>query len=90
MMYVIGATRPEMFSHVRKMAPHHFFLVPGVGAQGGDLKLICEHGMNKDVGLLINASRSIIYASKEKDFANAARKEAMLMQVEMKKILTRS
>src|SRR5204863_4358567 len=76
MMYVIGATRPEMFAQVRALAPDHFFLVPGVGAQGGDLKMIAEHGMNKQCGLLVNVSRNIIYASSEKNCAEKAREEA--------------
>jgi len=87
MMYVIGATRPEMFAHVRELAPKHFFLVPGVGAQGGDLKLIAQHGMNKQCGLLVNVSRNIIYASGEKDFGEAAKMEAMKFQKQMSSFL---
>src|SRR6185436_4570272 len=83
MMYVIGATHPEMFAQVRSLAPNHFFLVPGVGAQGGDLKMIAQHGMNKQCGLLVNVSRNIIYASKEKDFAESARSSSDLLQKEM-------
>lgn len=83
LMYVVGATRGEAFTIVRKHAPDHFLLVPGIGAQGGDLTEVCLYGMNKDCGLLVNATRSIIYASKGRDFAEAARKEAMALQKEM-------
>src|SRR5690606_30547688 len=76
LMYVVGATRGEAFSVIRKHAPDHFLLVPGVGAQGGDLAEVCRYGMNTDCGLLVNATRSIIYASDGKDFADAARREA--------------
>ncbi len=87
-MYVVGATRPEMLADVRKIVPNHFFLVPGVGAQGGSLSEVCKYGMNKDCGLLVNASRSILYASNSvSDFANAARAEAQRMQEEMKSII---
>lgn len=88
LMYVVGATRAELFTEIRKWAPHHFLLVPGVGAQGGSLKEVCHYGwVNQDVGLLINATRSIIYASKERDFAEKARAEALLPQKEMEQIL---
>lgn len=83
MMYVVGATRPEMFAEVRKIIPDHFLLVPGVGAQGGSLAEVCKYGLNKDIGLLINASRSIIYAGSGEDFAQKAREEAKKMQEEM-------
>ena len=69
-MYVVGATKAEYFTEIRKMLPNSFFLVPGVGAQGGSLHEVCKFGMSADVGLLINSSRGIIYASTEKDFAN--------------------
>jgi orotidine-5'-phosphate decarboxylase len=83
-MFVVGATRPEMFLQVRAIVPDHFLLVPGVGAQGGSLAEVCRYGLNKDVGLLINASRSILYASADPNlFADAARNEAMAMQKEM-------
>ena len=83
-MYVVGATRPEMFQKIRAIVPDHFLLVPGVGAQGGSLQEVCRYGLNKDVGLLINASRSILYASNElAHFVDAAREEAKKMQVEM-------
>ncbi len=72
MMYVVGATQGEMFKDIRKVAPSHFLLVPGVGAQGGSLQEVCKYGMIKDCGLLINSSRSIIYAGHGKDFAEAA------------------
>jgi orotidine-5'-phosphate decarboxylase len=87
MMYVVGATHPEAFAKIRKIVPKHFLLVPGVGAQGGDLAEICRYGMNKDVGLLINASRSILYASSGVDFGAAARLEALKMQVEMRVLM---
>ena len=83
LMYVVGATRGEAFSIVRKHAPDHFLLVPGVGAQGGSLAEVCRYGMNKECGLLVNATRSIIYASKGRDFADAARLEASRLQKEM-------
>lgn len=86
-MFVVGATRPEMLADVRKIVPNHFLLVPGVGAQGGSLADVAKYGMNKDCGLLVNASRSILYASKGKDFAEAAYKEAKKMQGEMAGIM---
>ncbi|MFN8282311.1 MAG: orotidine-5'-phosphate decarboxylase [Chitinophagales bacterium] len=86
-MFVIGATREENFADIRKYCSNHFFLVPGVGAQGGDLKKLSQYGMNKDCGLLVNATRSIIYASNGKDFAEKAREEALNMQKEMKQYL---
>lgn len=87
LMYVVGATHPEAFLRVREIVPDHFLLVPGVGAQGGDLEGICKHGMNRDCGLLVNASRSILYASSGEDFAQMARKEAKRLQQEMETIL---
>jgi orotidine-5'-phosphate decarboxylase len=87
MMFVVGATRADDFENVRRIAPNHFFLVPGVGAQGGDLKSIAEIGMNADCGLLINSSRQIIYASNGEDFAEKAREEALKLQFEMKSLL---
>ncbi|HEX7367800.1 MAG TPA: orotidine-5'-phosphate decarboxylase [Pelobium sp.] len=83
MMYVVGATRGEAFLEIRKTAPNHFLLVPGVGAQGGSLADVCKYGMNKDCGLLVNSSRAIIYASSEEDFAEAARAEALKVQQQM-------
>ncbi len=87
MMFVVGATHPEMFSHLRRLAPDHFFLVPGVGTQGGELKSVAKEGMNRHCGLLVNVSRQIIYASSEKNFAEAARHEAQKMQQEMSDLL---
>ncbi|MBC6367639.1 orotidine-5'-phosphate decarboxylase [Algoriphagus sp. AK58] len=89
LMYVVGATRGELIGEVRKTAPDHFFLVPGVGAQGGSLSDVARFGMNSNCGLLVNSSRGIIYASGEKDFAKAARKEAEKLQLEMKELLER-
>lgn len=87
MMFVVGATRPEYFSIVRKIVPHHFLLVPGVGIQGGDLGKVCTFGMNEDVGLLVNNSRQIIYASQGINFAEAAQNEAKKIQEQMQTIL---
>jgi len=87
LMFVIGATHPEAFIRVREIAPEHFLLVPGVGAQGGDLAAISEHGMNQDCGLLVNASRSILYASSGEDFAKKASEEAKRLQQTMKMLL---
>ena len=87
LMYVVGATRPEYFQKIRKIVPDHFLLVPGVGAQGGDLQGVCRYGLNSDIGLLINSSRGIIYASDQKDFASKAREKAKELQVEMQEIL---
>lgn len=84
MMYVIGATQADMFDEVRKIVPNHFLLVPGVGAQGGSLAEVCKHGMIKgDIGLLVNSSRAIIFASNGEDFAEAAAKEARKIAEEM-------
>ncbi len=84
LMFVIGATHPEAFVRVREIAPEHFLLVPGVGAQGGDLAAICQYGMNKDCGLLVNSARNIIYASNGLDFAEKAREEAEQLQRAMR------
>ena len=84
-MYVIGATHPEELKQIRANFPEHFFLIPGVGAQGGDLDAVLKAGLNKDGGLLINASRSIIYASSGSDFAEKGREEAERMNVVMRK-----
>jgi orotidine-5'-phosphate decarboxylase len=83
MMYIVGATQGEMFKDIRKCAPQHFLLVPGVGAQGGSLQDVCKYGMNKDCGLLVNSSRGIIYASKDENFAEAAAEKAKELQKEM-------
>jgi len=85
MMYVIGATKAEWLSDVRKIVPDHFLLIPGVGAQGGSLEEVCKYGLNKDIGLLINSSRQIIYASSGEDFAQKAAEEAAKVQKEMEK-----
>ncbi|MBU3822460.1 orotidine-5'-phosphate decarboxylase [Flavobacteriaceae bacterium XHP0103] len=87
LMYVVGATKAEFLADIREIIPDSFLLVPGVGAQGGDLKAVCKYGMNKDVGLLINSSRGIIYASKEKDFAEKAAQKATELQQQMQAIL---
>ena len=86
-MFVMGATRPEKLRRMREIAPDAFLLVPGVGAQGGDLKEVMQEGCIPGAGLLINASRSILYASPGKDFAEAAAREARQMQVEMSAFL---
>jgi orotidine-5'-phosphate decarboxylase len=82
-MFVVGATHPELVKGIRDIAPDNFLLVPGVGAQGGSLGEIAKAGMNADCGLIVNSSRQIIYASSGKDFASKAREEAMKMQTEM-------
>ena len=87
LMFVVGATKAKFFTEIRKLAPDNFLLVPGVGAQGGSLNEVCNYGMNKNVGLLINSSREIIYASNGLDFATKAREKALKMQQEMKVIL---
>lgn len=78
-MFVVGATRAELFEVIRRIVPNHFLLVPGVGAQGGSLEEVMTHAINSDIGILVNASRSILYASSNTDFADAARKEAAEM-----------
>ena len=88
LMYVVGATKAEYFTEIRKIVPHSFLLVPGVGAQGGSLSEVCKYGMNTNVGLLVNSSRGIIYASSGTDFAEKARKEALKMQQEMAAIIS--
>jgi orotidine-5'-phosphate decarboxylase len=88
LMYVVGATKAEEFKNIRTMAPDNFLLVPGVGAQGGSLADVCEFGLNKECGLLVNSSRGIIYASKGEDFAERAREEALKLQQEMEQILS--
>jgi orotidine-5'-phosphate decarboxylase len=87
MMYVVGATKAEMFEGIRSIVPDHFLLVPGVGAQGGDLNAVTKYGLNDHCGLLVNASRSILFASTETDFAEKAALEAKAMQNEMEVIL---
>lgn len=83
LMFVVGATQADRIQSIRALVPHHFFLVPGVGAQGGDLKLVSRYGMNKQCGLLVNSARAIIYASNGKDFQEAAQREARKVQQEM-------
>jgi orotidine-5'-phosphate decarboxylase len=87
LMYVVGATQTEKIESIRKLIPDYFFLVPGIGAQGGDLELVSKYGMNKQCGLLVNSARAIIYASSAKNFAEVARNEAMKVQEEMKRYL---
>ena len=88
MMYVVGATRAEQLSDIRKIIPNHFLLVPGVGAQGGNLREVAKYGMNQDCGLLVNSSRGIIYAGNGTDFAEKAGNEAQKLQQQMAIILS--
>jgi len=88
LMFVVGATQSEKMESIRALAPDHFFLVPGVGAQGGDLEMVSKYGMNKQCGLLVNSARAIIYASTEKDFAQRAGEEARKVKEEMAKYLS--
>lgn len=83
LMYVVGATRGEMFKDIRKVAPNHFLLVPGVGAQGGSLQDVCQYGMIKECGLLVNSSRGIIFADNTENFAAVAGEKAKELQQEM-------
>ena len=87
MMFVVGATHPEELGEIRKMLPDYFFLVPGVGAQGGDLQTVAKYGLNKECGLLVNSSRGIIYASNGFDFADRAAEEAQKLQRQMAALL---
>lgn len=87
MMYVVGATQGSLLQDVRKLVPRHFLLVPGVGTQGGSLKEVARYAMNDDCGLLVNVSRQILYASKDEEFAQAARQEALKLQQEMQTYL---
>ena len=87
MMYVVGATKAEMLTDVRRIVPSSFLLVPGVGAQGGSLEEVCRYGLTKDCGLLVNSSRGIIYASNGTDFAEAAAREAQKLQQQMAAVL---
>ncbi len=87
LMYVAGATKAEYFAEIRKIIPDSFLLVPGIGAQGGNLQEVCKFGLNTTIGLLINSSRGIIYASNGTDFPEKARTEALKIQQEMKEIL---
>jgi orotidine-5'-phosphate decarboxylase len=90
MMYVVGATQGRMFEDIRKIAPRHFLLVPGVGAQGGSLQEVCKYGMTDDCGLLINSSRGIIYASSGEDFMDKAAEKAKELQQEMTELLDKN
>jgi len=83
LMFVVGATQAESFTRIRQICPDHFFLVPGIGAQGGSLREVSEKAMNKDIGLLVNASRAILYASSGDDYAEAAARVAGAYQAEM-------
>jgi orotidine-5'-phosphate decarboxylase len=87
LMFVVGATQTKYIEHIRSIAKDYFFLVPGVGAQGGSLEDVCEYGMNTDFGLLINSTRDIIYASGGADFADIAGQKAKAMQTSMQKFL---
>lgn len=86
-MFVVGATRTEEMAKIRQKAPNHFFLVPGVGAQGGDIDMVCQSGLNKNCGLLINVSRSIIYAGSGQGFENDVRVASYGIQQKMESIL---
>ena len=88
MMYVVGATKPEYIEKIRSIIPDHFLLMPGVGAQGGDLNEICKYALNDNIGIIVNSSRSIIYASDNETYASAAAEQAMTLQKEMKAILS--
>jgi orotidine-5'-phosphate decarboxylase len=87
LMYVVGATKAEYFREIRKIVPNSFLLVPGIGAQGGSLQDVCKYGLSKNIGLLINSSRGIIYASKNEDFAIKASEKAQELQLEMQKFI---
>jgi len=87
MMFVVGATKASMLSQIRQLVPNHFLLVPGIGAQGGSLAEVCKYGLNNDVGLLVNSSRAIIYASSGEDFAASAAREAEKAAKEMQQFI---
>lgn len=89
MMYVVGATRGRLFENVRRVAPHHFLLVPGVGAQGGSLEEVCRYGMTKDCELLVNSSRGIIFADSSERFAEVAGEKAKELQQQMREQLNK-
>ena len=86
-MYVVGATQSEALKKIRKIVPNHFLLIPGIGAQNGDLQTVCENGLNVDCGLLVNSSRGIIYSDSSEKFADATAEAAKLLQVKMKEFL---
>jgi orotidine-5'-phosphate decarboxylase len=87
LMYVVGATKAEYFKEIRKIVPNSFLLVPGIGAQGGNLQDVCKYGISENIGLLINSSRGIIYASKNEDFAEKAAAKAQELQLQMKQFI---
>ncbi|MEG1903672.1 MAG: orotidine 5'-phosphate decarboxylase, partial [Bacteroidales bacterium] len=87
MMFVVGATQGRLFEDIRKVAPNHFLLVPGVGAQGGSLEEVAKYGMNDQCGLLVNSSRQILYADNTQQFGKAAREEAKKVQLQMDELL---
>ena len=87
MMYVVGATQGKLFEDIRRIAPRHFLLVPGVGAQGGSLEEVCRYGMTPRCELLVNSSRGIIYADSTEDFAKVAGEKARELQEQMQKLL---
>jgi orotidine-5'-phosphate decarboxylase len=87
LMFVVGATKADSLKAIRQELPEHFFLVPGVGAQGGSLEEVCKYGLNKDVGLLINLSRQIIFAGNDEDFAKKAAEQARLVNEQMKQFI---
>jgi orotidine-5'-phosphate decarboxylase len=89
LMFVVGATKADYFSEIRKIVPNHFLLVPGVGTQGGNLQDVCKYGLTKDCSLLVNSSRGIIYAGNDENFAKTAQQEALKLQQEMEKILSK-
>ena len=82
-MYVVGATKAEYFKSIRDIVPDSFLLVPGVGAQGGNLQDVCKYGLNSQVGLLINSSRGIIYAGNDENFDQSAAESAIVLQQQM-------
>lgn len=88
LMYVVGATRGSLFADIRRYAPTHFLLVPGIGAQGGSLEEVVKHGMNEECGLIVNSSRAVIYADNSTEFATVAREKATAIQQEMAKYLS--
>jgi len=90
LMYVVGATKASYFAEIRKIVPNSFLLVPGVGAQGGSLAEVCKYGMNSDIGLLVNSSRGIIYASSDLDFATQAAQKAQTLQLEMAALMPKN
>ena len=87
LMYVVGATRPEYLNEIREIVPEHFLLVPGIGAQGGDLEAICKYGMSSNCGLIVNSARGIIYKSTGQNFAEAAHQEAKKLKSEMETMM---